>query len=66
MREIFFFKNHAENDGGRLFPDFFLFFKKAPDEVKISGLQLSFNTRFFFYKKMFYKKMSLENPKTLN
>ena len=26
----------------------FLFFKKAPDEVKISGLQLSFNTRFFF------------------
>ena len=44
----------------------FLFFKKAPDEVKISGLQLSFNTRFFFYKKMFYKKMSLENPKTLN
>ena len=28
-REIFFFKNYAENEAGRLFPDLFLFFKKA-------------------------------------
>ena len=29
MSEIFFFKNHAENKADRLFPDFFLFFKKV-------------------------------------
>ena len=28
-REMFFFKNHAENEAGRLYPDFFLFLKKA-------------------------------------
>ena len=38
---MFFFKNHAENEAGRLAPDFFLFFKKALNEVKASGLQLS-------------------------
>ena len=27
-REIFFFKNHAENEAGRLVPDFFFFFLK--------------------------------------
>ena len=27
--EIFFFKNHAENEARRLVPDLFLFFKKA-------------------------------------
>ena len=42
-REIFFFKNNAENEAGRLVPDLFLFFKKALYEVKASGLQLSFN-----------------------
>ena len=26
--KIFFFKNNAENDAGRLFPDLFLFLKK--------------------------------------
>ena len=28
-REIFFFKNYAENEARRLVPDLFLFFKKA-------------------------------------
>ena len=39
-----FFKNYAENEAGRLFPDLLLFFKKGLIyEVKASGLQLSFN-----------------------
>ena len=38
-----FFQNHAENNAGRLVPDLFLFFKKALYEIKVSGLQLSFN-----------------------
>ena len=29
LREIFFFKNYAENETGRLIPDLFLVFKKA-------------------------------------
>ena len=41
--EIFFFKNHAGNEAGRLVSDLFLFFKKVQYEVKKSGLQLSFN-----------------------
>ena len=40
---IFFFKNHAENEPGKLIPDLFLFLKKALNEVKTSGLQLNFN-----------------------
>ena len=43
IRGIFFFKNYAENEVGRLVPDLFLFFKYASYEVKTSGLQLSFN-----------------------
>ena len=43
IREIFFFKNHAENKAGRLVPDLFLFFEKALYEVKANGLQLEFN-----------------------
>ena len=43
MSEIFSFKNHAENETGRLVPDLFLLFKKALYEVKTSGLHLSFN-----------------------
>ena len=42
-REIFLFKNHVENNAGRLVPDLFLFFKYDLYEVKASGLQLSFN-----------------------
>ena len=42
--KIFFFKNHAENEGGKLVPDLFLFFKKAFYEVKESGLELDFDT----------------------
>ena len=41
--KIFFFKNHAENEPGRLVPDLSLFFKKALFEVNAIGLQLSFN-----------------------
>ena len=28
-RNIFFYKNYAKNEAGRLVPDLFLFFKKA-------------------------------------
>ena len=37
-KRIFFFKNYAENETGKLVPDQFLFFKKALYEVKASGL----------------------------
>ena len=40
---MFFFKNYAENEAGRLVPDLFLFFKYALYDVKASGLPLSFN-----------------------
>ena len=40
---MFFFKTYAENEAERLVPDLFLFFKKALYEVKLSGLQFSFN-----------------------
>ena len=42
-RNIFFKKNHAENEAGKLVPDNFLFFLKILYEVKASGLQLSFS-----------------------
>ena len=38
-----FFKNHAENEAGKLVPDFFLFFRKTLYEVKVNGLELRFN-----------------------
>ena len=41
--QIFFFKNPAENETGRLAPDLFLFFEKALYGVKANGLQLTFN-----------------------
>ena len=34
---MFFFKNHAENEAGRLVADLFLPLKKALDEEKASG-----------------------------
>ena len=40
---MFFFKNHTQNEAGRIVPDLFLFFKKALYEVKAQSLQLSFN-----------------------
>ena len=40
---MFFFKNRAENEAGRLVPDLFLFPKKALYQVMASGVQLSFN-----------------------
>ena len=39
---IFFFKNLLENGAERVFPDLFLFFKKALSELSVNGLQLSF------------------------
>ena len=42
--KIFFFINHLEHEPGKLAPDLFLFFKIALYEVKVSGLQLRFNT----------------------
>ena len=43
---MFFFKNHAENEAGKLVPDLFLLFKKTLYEVKESGLLL---TSYFQY-----------------
>ena len=42
MSEILFFKSHAENEAGRLAPNFFLLFKKALCKVKqvVSTLDL--------------------------
>ena len=37
MWEIFFLKNHVENETRRLVPDITLFFKKALCKVKASG-----------------------------
>ena len=42
-KKIFFFKNHEENQAGKLVADIFLLFKRALCEVKASGLLLSFN-----------------------
>ena len=43
MWELLFFKNHAQNEAGRLVPDLFLSFKKALCEVKAIGQNLSFD-----------------------
>ena len=40
MWEIFFFKNHAKNEVGRLIPDLFLFFEEPLCKVKASGQHL--------------------------
>ena len=40
MWEVFFFKNNAENDVGRLIPGLFLFFKKALYKVKANDQHL--------------------------
>ena len=37
-----FFENLLENGAERVFPDLFLFFKKALSELSVNGLQLSF------------------------
>ena len=42
-REIFYFKNHAENEVGRLVPELFLFFKKALYKAKTIVQYFSFN-----------------------
>ena len=42
-RIIFFFKNHAKNEAGRLVTDLFLSFQKTLCEVKATGQQLRFN-----------------------
>ena len=38
----FFFDNHAENEAGRLVPDFFLFFKRSLIEGKSEWFSLYF------------------------
>ena len=43
IREIYLFKNYAENEAGRLVPILFSLFEKAYYEVKSSDLQLSFD-----------------------
>ena len=43
LSEIFLFKNHAQNEAGRIVLDLFFFFGKALYQVKASDLQLSFN-----------------------
>ena len=40
---MFFFKNHAEKEVGRLVPDLSSFFEKALYEVKPSSLHFSSN-----------------------
>ena len=40
---MLYFKNHAENEEGRLVRDLSLFSEKVLYEVKANGLQLSFN-----------------------
>ena len=42
-RKFFFFKNHEENEAGRLEPNLYLFFKKASYMVKSTGQHRSFN-----------------------
>ena len=42
-REMFFFRNHVENEPGKLVPDLILFLKEALNEVKACGRLLSFN-----------------------
>ena len=42
MKEILFFKNHAENKEGRPVPDLFFYLKSLYD-VKASDFQLSVN-----------------------
>ena len=37
-KKIFSFKNHSENEAGRLVPDLFLLFKKASYEVTLNDL----------------------------
>ena len=46
---MFSLKNNAENDAGRLDSELFLFLKKVLYEVKVSGLQLSFNIYIYIY-----------------
>ena len=55
-REIFFFKNYAKNEAGRLVADLFLFFKYAQYDVKASGLPLSCN--------IFRQSSALDSMKT--
>ena len=43
MGEKFSFKNPTENVAGRLVPVLLLFFKKALNELKATGLHLNFN-----------------------
>ena len=54
------FKNHAENDGGKLDLDFCLFYKKALYKVKASCQHFSFNI-FRWTSTWTYNKNKLYN-----
>ena len=56
-REIFLFRNHAENEAGKLVQIAFLSFKKSLYWVKASGLQLDFTISIAL--KLAYNKNNL-------
>ena len=46
-RNIFFFKNHAENEARRIFPDFFFFLKKKKTLYEVIASFFSLVSIFF-------------------
>ena len=65
---MLFFKNNAENQAERLVRDLFLFFKKVLYEVKLSGLQFSFNIvlNFAYSKNKLYTFLDDRSKDMLN
>ena len=61
---MFFFKNRAENDAGKLFQDIFSIFKKALCKVKTSDLQAAWFHYISIALKLGYNKNKLD--KTLD
>ena len=57
-----FFKNHTENEAGRLVPDHFLFFKKAGQVAgKVSRLYFVYD----FSRKFFVMLHSINRPNVI-
>ena len=64
-KQIFLFKNHAENEPGKLVPDFSLLFKKKLYKLKASGLLI--NLIIFRQPSTWtYNKRNLAYNKTLD
>ena len=63
-REKYFFKNHAENEAGRLVADLYFFFEKALYELKANdqhlNLKICWYSSTWTYNKNKFHKMS--NP----